>query len=386
LVASAMERVSSALKVGQALLPELIDLTIEIAEIPAPTGAEHERSRFVAGWLDGHGFSDIWKDDLGDLTVRIPGRSQGAPVMIAAHLDTVFPAGTNLTVRRVQTQAYGPGVGDNSLGVAALLTIPEMLARLGLTPAVDLILALTVGEEGLGNLRGMRAVIEHSPGLGAAIALEGHNLGRVTHMAVGSRRLRIEVSGPGGHSWGAFGQPSAIHALAKIIAALDGLTLTESPKTTLNVGLIEGGVSVNTIAPSASCVVDMRSTDEKALAALAGRVDQIVGEAAHGGIGTNIVELGVRPAGTVPRDSRLVRSASRTLKALGYDAIYDASSTDANIPISLGIPAVCLGITSGGNAHREDEYIDLPPVAAGLTQILFTALDIAEDLSTHSTT
>ncbi len=365
-------------------MPDLLDLTIRIAEIPAPTGAERERSRFVAGWLGEHGFPDIWRDDLGDLTVRVPGRSPGAPVMIAAHLDTVFPSGTDLSVRRLPTQAYGPGVGDNSLGVAALLMLPELLARLNHTPAVDLILALTVGEEGLGNLRGMRAVIDHHPGLGAAIALEGHNLGRVTHIAVGSRRLRIEVSGPGGHSWGAFGQPSAIHALARIITELDALSLTASPKTTLNVGLIEGGVSVNTIAPSASCVVDMRSTDERALADLAERLERIVRGAARGGISTECVVLGVRPAGTVPRDSRLVQMASRTLKALGYDAIYDASSTDANIPISLGIPAVCLGITSGGNAHREDEYIDLPPVAAGMTQILFTALDVAEHLASQT--
>lgn len=382
MAAAAIEQVSSALKVGQALMPDLIDLTIKIAEIPAPTGAEHERSKFVAGWLREHGFPEIWQDDLGDLAVRIPGRSINAPVMIAAHLDTVFSAVTDLTVRRVQTQAYGPGVGDNSLGVAALLMLPEMLSRLGLTPEVDLILALTVGEEGLGNLRGMRAVVDQHPGLGAAIALEGHNLGRVTHMAVGSRRLRIEVTGPGGHSWGAFGQPSAIHALARIITELDALALSESPKTTLNVGLIEGGVSVNTIAPSASCVVDMRSTDEGALADLARQLDQIVRGAARSEISTECVVLGVRPAGIVPRDSRLVQSASRTLKALGYDAIYDASSTDANIPISLGIPAVCLGITSGGNAHRDDEYIDLPPAAAGLTQILCTALDIAEHLAT----
>lgn len=379
--APAADRVSAALVAARGILPEIVTLTSRLSEIAAPTGEETARSRFVAGWLRGRGFGDIWSDDLGDLVVRVPGPTVGAPVLIAAHLDTVFRAGTDLTVTRTGDRLRGPGIGDNSLGIAALLLLPTMLQRFGTRPQVDLLLGLTVGEEGLGNLRGMRAVCAAFPGIGAAIALEGHNLGRVTHMAVGSQRLRIVVTGPGGHSWGAFGQPSAIHALARIVAELDSLPLTESPKTTLNVGLIEGGVSVNTIAPTASCVVDLRSTDEAALARLAGRVDRVIQDAARGGIATERIVLGERPAGTVSRQSRIVQVATGVLGSLGIEAVCDASSTDANIPISLRIPAICLGITDGGNAHREDEYIEIEPIVVGTAQLLLTSLRLAEDLA-----
>lgn len=375
------DRVSMTLAAARNLLPEVVDLTTRLAQIPAPTGKEEERSRFVTGWLRDHGFAEIWGDDLGDLVVRVPGMGPGRPVLIAAHLDTVFGMGTDLTISREEDRLRGPGIGDNSLGVAALLLLPELYSRLRLRASVDVLLALTVGEEGLGNLRGMRAVVEAQPEIGAAIALEGHNLGRVTHMAVGSRRLRIRVTGPGGHSWGAFGQPSAIHALAKIIAELDDVPHPGSPKSTLNVGMIEGGVSVNTIAPSASCVIDLRSTDAGTLAKLAERVDTIVQAAARGGIATESIVLGDRPAGTVSRQSRIVEVATGALRALGIEAAYDASSTDANIPISLGIPAICLGITTGENAHREDEHIDIAPIAIGLSQLLLTSLHLAEDLA-----
>lgn len=384
--AAAADRVSTALDAAQELLPDVIALTTRLAELSAPTGDEHARSQFVRDLLNERGFNDIWGDDLGDLVATLPGTQPGRPVLIAAHLDTVFGAGTDLTVTRRGKRLCGPGVGDNSLGIAAVLTLPAMLRRLGLRPAVDLKLALTVGEEGLGNLRGIRAVVDAIPDVGAAIAIEGHNLGRVTHMAVGSRRVKILATGPGGHSWGAFGQPNAIHALARIIAELDTVPLSESPKTTLSVGLIAGGVSVNTIAPTASCTVDMRSTDAAALATLADRVERIVRGAARCGIATEHLVLGERPAGTVSRKSRIVEVATDVLASLGIDAIRDASSTDANIPISLGIPAVCLGITEGGNAHREDEYIEIEPIATGLTQLLLTSLRLAEDLAASAAT
>jgi len=375
-----------ALDAARELLPDVITLTTRLAEVSAPTGDEQARSLFVRNWLSECGFTEIWSDDLGDVVSTAPGTRPGRPVLIAAHLDTVFRAGTDLTVTRSGNRLSGPGVGDNSLGIAALLTLPVMLGRLELRPEVDLMLALTVGEEGLGNLRGIRAVFDAFPDVGAAIALEGHNLGRVTHMAVGSRRVKIVAMGPGGHSWGAFGQPNAIHALANIIAELDALPLSESPKTTLSVGLIEGGVSVNTIAPTASCIVDMRSTDAAALAKLADRVERIVRDAGRGGIATEHLVLGERPAGTVSRKSRIVEVATDVLASLGIDAIRDASSTDANIPISLGIPAICLGITDGGNAHREDEYIEIEPIATGLTQLLLISLRLAEDSAASAAT
>lgn len=373
-------RIEAARSAAETISPQVLDLTARIAAIPAPTGDEGARSAFVADEARRRGLRDVRVDDLGDVVGVLPGRSDGPPVLLAAHLDTVFPAGTPLPITRTEGRLSGPGIGDNSLGVAALLCLPALLDEMGIRPEVDLILAAPVGEEGLGNLRGMRAVVDNLPGLGAAVAIEGHNLGRVTHIAVGSRRLRISLQGPGGHSWGDYGRPSAIHALAALVHHLDALALPTQPKTTLNVGLIEGGISVNTIAPKASCVLDLRSIDEQALAEVGDRVEQVIEQAGGGGITVQREVLGERPAGIVPLDSRIVSVATGVLSGLGLDPLCDASSTDANIPISRGIPAICIGLTSGGNVHREDEFIDVDPVPTGLAQLALVALELASDL------
>ncbi len=373
-------RIEAARSAAETISPQVLDLTARIAAIPAPTGDEGARSAFVADEARRRGLRDVRVDDLGDVVGVLPGRSDGPPVLLAAHLDTVFPAGMPLPITRTEGRLSGPGIGDNSLGVAALLCLPALLDEMGIRPEVDLILAAPVGEEGLGNLRGMRAVVDNLPGLGAAVAIEGHNLGRVTHIAVGSRRLRISLQGPGGHSWGDYGRPSAIHALAALVHHLDALALPAQPKTTLNVGLIEGGISVNTIAPKASCVLDLRSIDEQALAEVGDRVDQIIEQADGRGITVQREVLGERPAGIVPLDSRIVSVATGVLSGLGLDPLCDASSTDANIPISRGIPAICIGLTSGGNVHREDEFIDVDPIPTGLAQLALVALELASDL------
>jgi acetylornithine deacetylase/succinyl-diaminopimelate desuccinylase-like protein len=225
--------------------------------------------------------------------------------------------------------------------------------------------------------------MDRYPEIGAVIAVEGHNLGRVTHVAVGSRRLRVRVSGPGGHSWGDFGNASAIHAAADIVSELARLPLPTSPKTTLNVGTFNGGISVNTIAPEASFVLDLRSVDEAALRRLSERVDAIL-RAPRANITTMVEVLGVRPAGVVSPASRIVRLAIETLESMGISPTGDASSTDANIPISRGIPAVCIGLTTGGHVHREDEFIDVGPVASGLTQLVLLSLAVTAELGTGS--
>lgn len=358
----------------------MLDFTAQIAAIPAPTGDEGDRSRAVADLFAAEGIERSI-DALGDVVATVPGARPGGPaVLFAAHLDTVFARGTPLPIRRDGDRLHGPGVGDNSLGVAALVALPGLLRAAGLVPAVDLLLTGNVGEEGLGNLRGMRAVMDHHPRVGAAVAVEGHNLGRVTHVAVGSRRLRVVASGPGGHSWGDFGRPSAVHALGRVIADLAALPLPRTPKTTLNVGVVEGGVSVNSIAPTASCLVDLRSVDATALGRLAERVERTI-VSARDGVSVTSELLGERPAGVIPLDSPIVRLASATLSALGVETAYDASSTDANVPIARGIPAVCVGLTTGGNVHREDEYIDTPPLGAGLAQIALLALGLADALA-----
>jgi acetylornithine deacetylase/succinyl-diaminopimelate desuccinylase-like protein len=278
----------------------------------------------------------------------------------------------------------GPGIGDNSLSVAAVALVKSALVQLDFTPPVDILLTGNVGEEGLGDLRGMKAVMDAHPEIGAAIAVEGHSLGRITNRAVGSRRVRVTATGPGGHSWGDAGRPSAIHALARIVARLDDIALSNDPRTSLNVGLFSGGISVNTIAPTASAVIDMRSVSGPHLTELVSRVDQAINEQTEEGITIQVEIVGDRPAGALPDKEGLVPIGVDVLAALGIEAVCDASSTDANIPISRGIPSMCIGLTTGGNVHREDEYIRVRPIGTGFTQLLLNIMLATEALSANA--
>lgn len=358
----------------------VIEMAIRIASVPSPTGSEGERARVVADLLRTQGATEIVIDDIDNVVARIPGEVSSAALLLAAHTDTVFPVSTPITIARSADQLAGPGIGDNSLGVAGVLAIPAMLRRLGVTPAVDLLITGNVGEEGNGNLRGMRAVMDRFPEIRGVIAVEGHNLGRVTHVAVGSRRLRVSVSGPGGHSWGDFGRPNAIHAAAEVIHELSMVPVSRSPKTTLSVGTIAGGLSVNTIPPVCWFELDMRSTSESSLRRLVERVDRIF-ELARDGTTVSFDVIGERPAGIMPLDSPIVRAGIDILGALGIAATADASSTDANIPISRGIPAICIGLTTGGHVHRVDEYIDLAPVPVGLAQLVLLTTTISHAIA-----
>jgi len=360
-------------------LADTITLTTRIAETPAPTGAEGERAALVAREMTAMRLADVCVDSVGNALGRRPGTNPYAPaVLIAAHTDTVFPAGTDLTVRRTADRLTGAGVGDNSLGVGAMLTVARILDTAGVTTASDLIFAADVGEEGLGNLVGMRQAVEtYRDRLGAVIAVEGHNLGRVTHRAVGSRRYRLTVRGPGGHSWGNYGRPNAIHILARLIADLAALPVPSSPKTSLSVGVIEGGVSVNTIPPVASALVDLRSISQAQLERLASQVEKAVRAIHLTDVQVTAEVLGDRPAGEIPADAPIVRTCVDALRALGVAPTLDASSTDANVPIGLGIPATCIGIAEGGNAHREEEYIRIPTIPTGIQQLLLVTLALA---------
>lgn len=369
--------VRAALSAAEQSAPAVADLARRVSEIPAPTFEEAERAAFVRDQFAALGL-EVGEDAAGNVTARRPGQRREGALLLAAHTDTVFPRGVDLTVRERAGRLYGPGIGDNSLAVAAILTLPRLLDEAGLRTRADLLLCANTGEEGLGDLRGIKqAVADHRDRLGAVIAVEGHNLGRVTHQAVGSRRLRITVEGPGGHSWGAFGNPSAIHVLGEIIAAIARLPVPRDPKTTFNVGLIEGGVSVNTIAPSASLVLDLRSVDPAALETLVGQVHEIVRGAAGGDIRVRTEVIGDRPAGALPVDAPLVRTVLDALRALGVEPVLDASSTDANVPLAAGIPAVCIGLTRGGHAHREDEYIEVAPIGRGMQQLILLVAALA---------
>ena len=366
-------------RVAEEFAPRVLALAQEIAAVSAPTGDEWRRSELVRGMMETLSFDQIESDDLGDVVGRMQGLSEQPRLLIAAHLDTVFPTETPLTITSDEQRSFGPGIGDNCLGIAAVILIPAMLGAAGLRPDVDLLITGNVGEEGLGNLRGMIAVMDAHPEVGAVIAVEGHNLGRVTHIAVGSMRYRISVEGPGGHSWGDFGKRNAIQAAAAIISELDDIELPKSHKTTMNVGTIQGGISVNTIAQSCSFLLDLRSVDADALANLNAEVDRIV-KRKRKEISVTIELLGVRPAGQVAPSSRITRIASAILESMGISPTGDASSTDANIPISRGIPSVCIGLTTGGNVHKEDEYIEHEPVARGVYQLLGLTVSVAEEL------
>lgn len=387
MILDAPEHVHALRDAAESLTPGVLALTRQVSEIPAPTDDESRRSRFFQQQAKNLGLR-VASDELGDVVATIPGRLPSGTgtksLLIAAHLDTVFGKDVPLEVTASEGRLAGPGIGDNSLAVASVLSLTQLFAHAGLKPAADILITGNVGEEGLGNLRGIREVMKSHPDVGAVIALEGHNLGRVTHVAVGSRRYRATAVGPGGHSWGDFGQPNAIHAMAKFIADLDAIPLPRMPKTTLNVGTIEGGVSVNTIAPSVSCLLDLRSTDENSLQRLSERVIRLAAKHSRpDGVTVTLETIGERPAGVVPVDSPIVKFATATLNLLGVEATLDASSTDANVPIAAGIPAVCIGLTSGGNVHRVDEFIDTASVPLGLAQMGLLSLAICELLAAN---
>jgi tripeptide aminopeptidase len=362
-----------------------LETALAIQQVPAPTFEEAARSAFVLERLRRIGLSDVTSDELGNVYGCRPGRAgsqdeaqpQRPALLIAAHLDTVFPRGTDLQVRYEGDRIYGPGLGDNSTGAAAMLRIAEVMERHDLPNEGDVWFVGNVGEEGLGDLRGIRAAVERlRDKLGAVIILEGCDFGTLHHQAIGVRRYRIEVTGPGGHSWGNYGTPSAIHVLARLAARITELHLGRTPRTTFNIGMIEGGTSVNTIAERASLLLDMRSVSAPALRDLVAQVDRLVAAAAagHPDVQVRVVTVGDRPSGSIPREHPLVQAAVSAYQSVGATVSYQQSSTDANIPLSMGIPAVCVGLTDGGNAHRQDEYIQPANLGRGLQALLLLAL------------
>jgi acetylornithine deacetylase/succinyl-diaminopimelate desuccinylase-like protein len=351
-----------------------VETAIAIQQIPAPTFDEAERGRYVERRMRDLGLADVDVDSLGNVYGRRAGRAGGPGLLIAAHLDTVFPAGTDLAVRREGARIYGPGLGDNSLGVAALLHLAQAMRRHDIANAGDIWFVANVGEEGLGDLRGMRAVCDRLGGqIAAAIALEGSGPDRVVHAGLGVRRYRISAVAPGGHSWQNFGAPSAIHALVRLAARLTDLDAPKEPRSTFNIGVIEGGTSVNTIAERASLLLDLRSTEPAALHGLIAQVERIVAAAEPEGA-FQVETVGDRPAGRIAREHPLVQAVAAAYAAAGITVSYDVASTDANIPLSRGIPAVCVGVGDGENAHRLDEYIEPARVPQGMRALLWLAL------------
>jgi tripeptide aminopeptidase len=372
-VGGGSDRKAHLRRLAASSVDEVCDWAEKICLVPAPSYEERERAEFVAKAFEQVGLS-AEVDDMANVITRRKGSGRAKSLMLAAHTDTVFPRGTEITVQRSNGTMTGPGIGDNCLGVAGLLGLAKILDAAAVETPGDLLLIANVGEEGLGNLRGIRAMVDRFESeLGGVVAVEGHNVGRITHAAVGSKRIRATVFGPGGHSWGAFGQPSAIHVLGNIITEISQLEVPGDPKTTFNVGLIEGGVSVNTIAPRASAVIDMRSVSPDSLSRLAHQVESIIQKHSGADIRTEIELLGERPAGSTDPSTKIVRTTIDILRELGLEPELNASSTDANIAISRGIPAICVGLTQGAGAHRVEETIEIGPIEQGMAQLALLA-------------
>ncbi len=377
------------MSISEETVNRLLETAIAVQQVPAPTFDEFARARLVQDAFSRAGLADVAIDDLHNVYGRIPGAgsespssgdpgsevdSGGACLLLTAHLDTVFPAGTDLTVRRTPGRISAPGIGDNSLAVAALIELPRLLRESGVTLARDCWLIANVCEEGQGDLRGSREVLRRfgrSPF--AWIVLEGGFLGRICFRGVGSLRYRISVRTGGGHSWFDFGRPSAIHVLVDLAQQLTHLRVPSHPKTTFNIGVIQGGASVNTIAESAHLELDLRSEDPDAFNELIAQVDRLRVAFAPADAEVNWEVIGRRPAGSLPADHPLVASALAALSEAGFDAeAIDTSpaSTDANTPLASGAPAVCIGLARGYNLHRLDEYIETDGLGTGLAQLL----------------
>jgi len=357
-------------------LEEMIQENIAVCEVAAPGFQEHARADYVARRLREVGLQHVYVDDTPNVYAEIEGAEAGPTVLVAAHLDTVFPAGTDVRVRREGHELFAPGVRDDSTGVAALIQLAAGLHDLQIRPKGKLILVGTAGEEGLGDLRGMKAAMaKYGNSVDAVIAVDG-NLGSVVYEGIASRRLHVKLSTGGGHSWGNFGVPNAIHVLGRMIADISHLTVPAEPRTTYNVGVISGGTSINSIAPNAELLLDMRSVCSDSLAELEGKVRAILEhQAAAGEVAMEVLVVGDRPGGAIPADHPLVASAQRILSSLGLDPVSGPSSTDANVPLSRGIPAVCVGITAGRGAHRMDESLDVRPMPIGMTQLALLVLE-----------
>lgn len=358
-------------------LERLIERTRTIQAIPAPTFDERKRALFIQNAFEGAELEDVQLDQIGNLLGRIQGGSK-PPLIVSAHLDTVFPADTQLDSKRTEDRLSGPGIGDNAIGLATLVELAHDFSR---SPPGDIWFAATVGEEGLGNLRGMHEVVKRFGDHPTAyIVLEGMALGYIYHRGLPVRRYEITTTTDGGHAWIHAGRPSAIHNLIAVGAELLTLALPDLPRTSLNIGRIDGGTSINTIANRASMKIDLRSEEVETVLSLETQMMDLVNSYQNEQSEMNITLIGERPGGELSEGHPLVQIAIQALKECGEKKIHlESGSTDASVPLSLGLPAICIGITRGGNAHSLREYIELEPISRGYNALMSTIVRALDD-------
>ena len=392
-------RVVEALEQLRLREPATIEEQIRITEIPAPPFMEDERAAYYLEQLRARGLNDAWIDSEGNAIGRRPGfgnsdgNSDGNSagnrplLLIGAHLDTVFPPEVDVSVSFRDGRYYAPGIGDDSRGLAVLLAVIEVLAESGIETGADILFTGNVGEEGRGDLRGVKALFRDHPEIDGFISVDGVRISRITIGGTGSRRFEFRFSGPGGHSFGAFGLASATHAMGRAIARIADLRTPGYPKTTFTVGTVAGGTSVNSIAADAVFAIDMRSNSPEELARLEAQARQAAIAAVaeenarwnNGEITVDFVLIGDRPTGLTPVGSPIVQAA-----ALAFDANriplreLGISSTDSNVPMSLGIPAITMaGGGDGGGAHSPGEWFAPEQSHLGPQTVLLTILALA---------
>lgn len=353
---------------------DLITLLQRICETPAPTFAEAARAALVKSYLETLGFKPE-QDEVGNVFCKVPGGC-GPRLLLAAHLDTVFDADTDVTLRQEGNRLAAPGIGDNSASLAVLLYFLRQLKAEQSYP--QLTFAATVGEEGLGDLRGMRQLMRtHAPTLDGVIAIDGH-LGTIVQQAVGSIRYVVRFQAQGGHSWGDFPSPSATHALGEAIYSLNKLPTGKSPRSSYNIGSVWGGGSINSIAQEAGFSLDLRSVDSDMLAFLADTALQRIRKVANRqGVSIKSERVGNRPAVQVPSRG-LVQAAKHALNKVGYNAAIAASSTDANAALAAGLPAIAFGVYRGGDAHKLSEWLEPNSLETGYHALVLLLQELSQ--------
>lgn len=343
-----------------------------ICSIPSPTFAEGERAAYVASRFRAAGLEGVAIDAMLNVAGRIPGRRRDGCLSLSAHLDTVFPAEQEILLRQEGDQLFAPGIGDNSAGVAALVTLARAFQETGYQPTLDLLLVANSREEGLGDLGGMKAFLAGAQAanqapLWGSLVLDGA-LGDLIHHGIGSRRYRVQFTGPGGHSWRDAGRPNSIHAMAAVIMALRALPLSTEPKSTLQVGVVRGGEGINSIAKEAEMLIDVRSETADGLGALTAAVEECLAALPEReGVACRVEVVGNRPAGGLDWGAPFLLAIRRAVQeATQIELIPRSASTDANAAFARGLPAGTLGIQSGGGAHTPQEWLSLRSLTTGL--------------------
>ncbi len=372
---------------------QTVELQTTICRVPAPTGSEGERAQLVAQHMRAMGLAQVRVDDAGNVVGRWGGGAgaNGGAVLIAAHLDTVFGPDVDLTVRRDGPRLLAPGISDNARGLAGLLALAQAVTGAGWTTQRPIVFVATVGEEGAGDLKGARHLLRPDGGLRAeaVIALDGAGLNRVVHRALGSRRFRVTYRGPGGHSWSAYGVANAAHALGRFTAGVPELPWASAPRTACSVVRMEAGTGLNSIPAVAWAQLDTRSEDRDALNALETALRALAAKAldtenARRTAGTapltvNVEVIGDRPAGATPPDHPLVQAAVDATRAVGASPELSVASTDANVAIAQGIPAIALGAGgTAGDTHLPTEWYDNMGGPEGLYRALLVLAAAAE--------